>query len=75
MSLSPIRSPQVLDEVREHMAREGATQGGYDEFTMPYILHDMHLLRQRGAASLGGAVFGDHQDRHAEVTPVSLIRQ
>lgn len=60
VSLSPIRSPQELDEVRERMSREGVMQGGYDEFTMPYILHDMHLLRQRGAASLGGAVFGNH---------------
>jgi hypothetical protein len=29
-------------------------------------LWDLHVLRQRSSASTGGAVFSDHQDRHAE---------
>lgn len=29
-------------------------------------LWDMHVLRQVADESMGGAVFSDHQDRHAE---------
>lgn len=37
-----------------------------DEFVPPE-LWDMHILRQIGTEeSMGGAIFSDHQDRHAE---------
>mmetsp|Transcript_16564 Transcript_16564/g.43369 ORF Transcript_16564/g.43369 Transcript_16564/m.43369 type:complete len:135 (+) Transcript_16564:37-441(+) len=29
-------------------------------------LWDMHVLKQKSGAAMGGAVFSDHQDRHAE---------
>ena len=29
-------------------------------------LWDMHILKQESGAAMGGAVFSDHQDRHAE---------
>eukprot|EP00619_Florenciella_sp_RCC1007_P006738 CAMPEP_0205917792 /NCGR_PEP_ID=MMETSP1325-20131115/9390_1 /ASSEMBLY_ACC=CAM_ASM_000708 /TAXON_ID=236786 /ORGANISM="Florenciella sp., Strain RCC1007" /LENGTH=109 /DNA_ID=CAMNT_0053285251 /DNA_START=87 /DNA_END=412 /DNA_ORIENTATION=- len=29
-------------------------------------LWDVHVLKQYSSASMGGAVFSDHQDRHAE---------
>jgi len=33
---------------------------------LPPELWDMHILKQQAGAAMGGAVFSDHQDRHAE---------
>jgi hypothetical protein len=46
-----------------------------EEFMLPCELHDMHILRQVSSSTEGGgAVFDDHQDRHAEIHNGKTLR-
>jgi len=73
------RRPKAADGDTARLAAESKAEAAAEaeaeaEALLPCELHDMHILRQVSEASLGGAVFDDHQDRHAETLREKKLR-